>query len=570
MTSPNTSRDLVSCRNLLIYLNADVQRRLIPLFHYALKPEGTLFLGSSESVGEFTSLFATLDRKWKLYSRQADVAGASRFAYPGRTAVANRAQPPARSRRSGTGPDRSELQVLTEQALLRHCGQVGVLVDPRGDILHIFGRTGRYLEPATGEPRLNILAMAREGLRRGLTLALHGAVKTGAAATYRALRVKTDGDGVDVDLTVVPVPQDEALEGQAALFLVVIEELPPHAASADEETTSSDEGSSRVAELEQELRARDEYQQATLEEMEATHEQLRSANEELQSVNEELQSANEELETSKEELQSVNEELSTVNSELQIKMLDLSRANNDLNNLLAGTGIGTLFIDHELRIARFTPAATQLLNLIPSDVGRPIGHVVSNLVGYGHLVEDIEAVLNTLVPIEAEVQTNAGTWHLMRIRPYRTLENVIEGAVLTFADITSHKEVQSSLETAKVLTASIVSTVREALVILDGELRVVMANAAFGALSGVAPEETEGRSFFELGRRYWQVPAVERLLSEVLEDDGTAEVHELTREPTGIGRHAVGLKARRVRVATGGGALILLAIEDLTQGCESG
>jgi two-component system CheB/CheR fusion protein len=227
-------------------------------------------------------------------------------------------------------------------------------------------------------------------------------------------------------------------------YLVVLEELPKRP-QADVPAAGDDDEPGRIGELERELRAKDEYLQTTLEEMETTNEELKSTNEELQSVNEVLQSTNEELETSKEELQSVNEELSTVNAELHEKVADLSRANNDMNNLLAGTGVGTVFVNHDLRISRFTPAATQVINLIGGDVGRPLEHVVSNLIGYDRLVDDVSQVIATLLPREAEVQVKAGPWFLMRIRPYRTIENLIEGAVITLVDITERKRAEQAL-----------------------------------------------------------------------------------------------------------------------------
>ena len=234
----------------------------------------------------------------------------------------------------------------------------------------------------------------------------------------------------------------------------------------------------RIAALEQEVRAKDEYLQTTLEEMETANEELKSANEEMQSVNEELQSTNEELETSKEELQSVNEELSTVNAELQTKVNDLSRVNNDMNNLLAGSGVGTIFVDHQLRITRFTPAATQLINLIQTDVGRPVGHIASNLVGYGSLVEDVKAVLDTLTSCEREVQSTAGGWYLMRIRPYRTLENVIEGAVVTFLDITDQKAIERELLVSEASSVAILESLREAVLFVTPDGTVARMNAA--------------------------------------------------------------------------------------------
>ena len=247
----------------------------------------------------------------------------------------------------------------------------------------------------------------------------------------------------------------------------------------------------RIAALKQELRAKEEYLQTTNEELETSNEELKSSNEEMQSVNEELQSTNEELETSKEELQSVNEELATVNAELQQKVLDLSRANNDMNNLLAGSGIGTIFVDYQLHIQRFTPAVTQVINLILTDVGRPVGHIVSNLAGYDRLVEDVKAVLDTLVPKEIEVQTKAGAWYLLRIRPYRTLENVIEGAVITFTEITEMRNAQAALRESEALRrlAVVVRDAQDAILMQDLEGRILAWNPSAEAMYGWSEAE---------------------------------------------------------------------------------
>jgi len=270
------------------------------------------------------------------------------------------------------------------------------------------------------------------------------------------LRVKTNGDVTTVNLTVRSVATTPSASPEPPLYLVVLEQArEPHTGdqllSPDRQggkpspDTDSEDADSRIAALKQELQAKEEYLQSTNEELETSNEELKSANEELQSINEELQSTNEELETSKEELQSVNEELATVNSELQTKVADLSRANNDMNNLLAGTGIATVFVDHQLRILRFTPTATKIINLIQTDIGRPVSHIVSNLIDYDKLTEDTQVVLDTLVPREAEVKSARGRWYTMHIQPYRTLDNVIEGAVLTFVDITEAKKLQEAL-----------------------------------------------------------------------------------------------------------------------------
>jgi len=386
---PFSKLDLVSCRNVLIYMGGDLQKKLIPLFHYALNPGGFLFLGTSH---------------------------------------------------------------LAEQVLLEEVAPAGALVNGRGDILYLHGRTGRYLEPSPGEAGVNnIVKMAREGLRRDLTTTLRKAAGTREVARCHGLRVKTNGDFITINLTIHPV---KASPPETPLYLVVLEEAPAAdaerppvgvagGAGADGLAADTDE---RISALAQELTAKEEYLQSANEELETTNEELKYANEEMQSVNEELRSTNEELETSKEELQSVNEELATVNSGLQTKVADLSRAYNDMNNLLAGTGIATVCVDHHMRILRFTPAATRIINLIPTDVGRPVAHIVSNLKDYDSLAVDVQSVLNTLIPKEVQVESAEGNWFVMRILPYRTLENVIEGAVITFVDITALKQSEEELQ----------------------------------------------------------------------------------------------------------------------------
>ncbi len=447
---PFSKLDLISCRNLLIYLNVGLQRKLIPLFHYALNPGGYLFLGTSESVSEFGDLFATVERKQKIYQRKEDLLGARRAGrfLPPLTAVET-ALPNAREKPAAG--KKLPLRELTEQALLQQVVQAGALVNAGGDIFYLHGRTGMYLEPAPGESGTsNILKMAREGLRRDLTTALHKVTATGETVCCPALRVKTNGDFSTVKLIVRPVTVAPPNSPEPPLYLVILEQVPEPVPQAQPDKPSSAEpisvdADARIAELKRELQAKEEYLQSTNEELETSNEELKSSNEEMQSVNEELQSTNEELETSKEELQSVNEELATVNAELQTKVADLSRANNDMNNLLAGTGIATIFVDHQLRLLRFTPAATQIINLIQSDIGRPVGHIVSNLPGYDTLTVDIHAVLDTLIAKALDVQSVDGRWYRMRIQPYRTMDNVIEGAVLTFVDITENKQTNEAL-----------------------------------------------------------------------------------------------------------------------------
>jgi two-component system CheB/CheR fusion protein len=479
---PFSKLDLVSCRNLLIYLGAELQKKLIPLFHFALKRGGMLFLGTSEGIGDFGALFEVVDRKAKLYQRKEDYKIAQR-GMPGRflppmLEMNVKRQENEITTGPPTFPVKIPLRELTEQTLLQQIAPASALVNGQGDILYLHGRTGMYLEPAPGEVGIsNILAMAREGLRRDLTMALRAVTNQKEIVRCPGLRVKTNGHFTLVNLTICPVAVNPATPSEPHLYLIILEDAPQttiqlhqadNSTGVDKELPYTD-AEARIEALKQELRAKDEYLQTTHEELESANEELKSSNEEMQSVNEELQSTNEELETSKEELQSVNEELATINTELQTKVADLSRANNDMNNLLAGTGIGTVFVDHQLRILRFTPTASTIINLILSDVGRPVAHIVSNLVGYDQLVADTQAVLNTLALKELEVQTKDGYWYTMRIQPYRTLDNVIEGAVISFVNITETVQARNAMHNANDL-------LRLAVVVRDAHDAITVQN----------------------------------------------------------------------------------------------
>lgn len=533
---PFSKMDLISCRNLLIYMGGELQKKLIPLFHYALNPGGMLFLGTSETVGEFVDLFATMNRKAKLYQRKEEADGAHRSRY-----FTNLSEDGSVPRPFGKAPVESKLAAreLTERALLQHYAPPGALVNERGDIFYLHGRTGKYLEPAPGEADLNVLKMAREGLRETLTTTLRKAAALKAPLRHAGLRVKTNGDFVTVNLTVQPVTAGPDLAVAPKLFLVGFEDAPGAAPERSEEPAlemgeGTGEGAAnvdgRIATLKQELRAKEEYLQTTNEELATSNEELKSSNEEMQSVNEELQSTNEELETSKEELQSVNEELATVNAELQNKVDELSRSNNDMNNLLAGTGIGTIFVDHHLKILRFTPAVTQVINLIPTDVGRPVGHIVSNLVGYDTLVADVRAVLDTLTTKEVEVQTQKGAWFLLRIRPYRTLENVIAGAVINFAEITEVKNAQAALQECEAMRrlAVVVRDSHDAIAVQDLDGRILAWNPGAERMYGWSEAEALTMNIRDLipeGQRQEALAVVRQLgRAEVLKPYRTQRV----------------------------------------------
>lgn len=464
---PFSRLDLLSCRNLLIYIDGNLQKRLIPLFHYALNPGGVLFLGTSETIGDNDDLFSTIDRKEKLYKRKDGQLGYPRaplgtFASPAAGLYAALPQAGMKT----PIPEKISFRDLTEKTILQQVAPVAVLVDKKGDIVYLHGRTGMYLELPPGDVGTNILKMAREGLDPSLTSALQNAVTSNSVVRYAGIRVRSNGDFTRVNLTVHPLAQGSTETDEKALYLILFEEATdfaedclsqssaiPGQESCGTSVASDGEGPDKeIIRLRQELRIKEEYLQSVIEELDTSNEELKSSNEEMQSVNEEMQSTNEELETSKEELQSVNEELATVNAELQAKVADLSQANNDMNNLLAGTGIATVFVDLEQRILRFTPFSTQIINLIGSDLGRPVGHIVSNLKAYNSLVKDVQAVLDTLVSKELDVQSCEDRWYRMRIQPYRTLNNVIEGAVLTFVDITETKQNQDTIAQANALS----------------------------------------------------------------------------------------------------------------------
>ena len=484
---PFSKLDLVSCRNVLIYMDLELQKRLISLFYYGLNPGGFLFLGSSETVNGFTNLFDTLDRKAKLYQSKPNVGNEQLRSIA--TFIPPRLEPrrirqPLKETHIGEGE--LKLRELTEKMLLHYYAPTGVLVNEKGDIFYLRGRTGMYLEPVQGKAGMNILKMAREGLHQKLITALHKAVVDKNPVFYPGLQVKTNGDFTTVNLALLPVAASPYAAEGPDLFLVTFEKPPKSeqektwkAASRDVkdgacESTTPDVDE-RILALRRELQIKEEDLKASNEELETSNEELKSSNEEMQSINEELQSTNEELESSKEELQSVNEELSTVNAELQHKVADLSQANNDMSNLLAGTGIGTIFVNNQLRIMRFTPEATRLINLIPTDVGRPLEHTVPNLLGYDRLTEDVREVLDNLVPKSIEVQARDNTWYLMHIRPYRTLENTIQGVVITFTDITELKQTRGLLKESESMIFRLAMAVRDsndAVILQDLEGRI--------------------------------------------------------------------------------------------------
>ncbi|MDP1735735.1 MAG: chemotaxis protein CheB [Sulfuritalea sp.] len=446
MDPPFTKLDLLSCRNLLIYLDADLQKKLLPLFHYSLNPGGVLALGSSETVGAATDLFAALPGKNRLYRRQDNLLRATPVDFP-LTHARSRAEA-AVSLQSPSSPpagSAASLQAETEALLLRRYAPAAVLTTGRGDLVYVSGKTGKYLEPAAGKANLNLFAMAREGLAGALNGAFAKAVRENSTLVLKDLALETNGAGQRVNLTIQALTEPAVLRGMVLVVFADVPAVPVVKASGKAARTSADQ--SRIAELAQQLQLAHEELQTTREEMQTSQEELKSANEELQSTNEELQSTNEELTTSKEEMQSMNEELQTVNHELTAKVEELSQAGDDMKNLLDSTDIATLFLDDRLKVRRFTAQTTGIIKLIPGDAGRPVTDLATEL-DYPGLAADAREVLRSLVFMERQVAARDGRWFRVRIMPYRTQGNRIDGVVITFIDISAARTLEATLREA--------------------------------------------------------------------------------------------------------------------------
>ena len=560
---PFSKLDAVSCRNVLIYMNKDAQKKMLSAFNYALKPEGILFLGPSESISNFVESFKTLDNKWKIYkSKKTSQTPAGDFVK----------FPYAKMPQDYTTVEDLEIIGKTDQNIAKNVEKLliekyappTVIVNNEGRIVFIHGRVGKYLEPAEGVANLSIVDMAREGIKFELNSAINEAIIKNKDVVYENLDVKTNGNYQLINLIVRPIEKPKLMENLLMVTFKDIERVPKNKEKIPETTPKKD---IRIQELEEELRVTKDRLHTTIEELETSNEELKSANEELQSMNEELQSTNEELETSKEELQSLNEELLTVNTELQNKVDQLSEVNDDMNNLLNSIEIPTIFVDKDIKIKRFTKETTKLINLIPSDVGRPLEDIVSN-VEYDDMIIDIKEVMDRVIYKEEEVHTKDGKWYLVRIIPYKTTENIIDGAVITFTDISEQKEVQKlagELEYVK----SIVDTAREPLIVLDDKLKVISANKSFYDKFKVDKETTEGKTFYNLGNNQWDIPQLRELLENVLPKNQKFENFEVEHEFPEIGKKKMLLNGRKLQKKqigdkTIGKGMILLAIEDIT------
>lgn len=524
--------DILCCRNLLIYFSDELQEKLIPIFHYALKPGGVLFLGTAETIGDYGELFKTVDSRQKIFRRRETSAPLiDRLNIP----ASFTPQPT-----DATGIQRRPIPVdeLAPRALLERFVPPAVIVNENGDILYVHGKTGKYLEPSPGRANLNIHAMAREGLSYPLIAALRSARQEKKETVTGPISVKTNGDFQKICLTVAPI---ERSSGAEDLFLLAFEDVEEMEAKQAHEVPGEVWDDARCAELERDLTETRAHLQSTIEEMQVSQEEEKSMNEELQST---------------------NEELLTVNTELQAKIDELSTTTDDLQNLLRGTGIPMLFLDNNLRVRRFTRAVTEIISLRSTDFDRPVTDLVVNLRDEP-FVEDVRGVLDTLLPLEKQVQTTGGRWFQMRILPYQTASNQIDGAVVTFVEITQIKDLEQSLRNARTYAENIITTIREPLVVLDADLRVVSANRSFYQTFRATPGETEGALLYTLGSGQWDIPDLRRLLEEILPEKARFEGFEVKHDFPEIGQKKMLLNARRIASETGPD-LILLAIEDVT------
>jgi len=579
---PFTKLDLLSCRNLMIYFEPELQKRLIPVFHYALNPGGVLFLSASESIADNPELFSAVDRKWKFYRAIHTVAanypaivakrvqGAGKGGQPAAAAVVSRSK-------AGSADGVGE---LSQRVLLQNYAPASVTTDARGNILFVHGDTGRYLRPAPGPASHNVIKMAREGLEPALHVAILAAANKGTSTLNRKVSMNTDGGPTKVSFSVRQLPGQHAAAGTETgepLLLVSFQDVAQSGTPAHKPTTKQGRSKGlgkesppsaeavRIGELEQALADSGESLQAAIAELQATSEEFKSTNEELQSTNEELQSSNEELETSREELQSLNEETFIVNSELHSKVEQLSGTQNDIKNLLDSINTATMFLDHQLVIRRYTPAAVALYPLIATDIGRPLGDITTHIQGID-LIPELQHVLDTLIPQEHEVHTADGAWYLARIQPYRTVDNVIAGVLMTFTDVTDFKLTSIKLglaEKARILAEGIVDTVSEPLVVLDSGLRVVSASRSFYAHFRVKADETVGRRLYDLGNGQWDIAALRQLLENVLPSAQTIEGYVVEHDFPGLGPRRMVLNARRIVTVTGQTELILLAMVEI-------
>jgi two-component system CheB/CheR fusion protein len=551
---PFSKLDLISCRNVLIYMGSDLQKRIIPIFHYALKPGGYLMLGSAESTGSFSNLFTLADKKGKIYSKKSTPASEVRFEYPERAPALPIMPRDKKSRKAEIPATELDLFKEADKITLTRYSPPGVLLNDELEVLQFRGHTGPFLENAPGKPTVNLLKLVKEGMVFELRSATERALKQGVSARSQSIALRHNGHVREVVIEVVPI--QSALSQKPFLLVMFHEPLVSKLKPGKAAPPLSKRTEARlVLQLRRELSAVREELQSVIEEQEAAQEEFKSANEEILSSNEELQSTNEELETAKEELQSANEELTTLNEELLTRNSELGQLNSDITNLLASINIPILMLSQDLRIRRFTPIAGTLLNLIPSDVGRPITDINPN-VDLPSLDRMVAEVIDTMSVREQEIRSKDGRWYSLRIRPYRTLENKIDGATVTLLDIDALKKSQQA--------EAVYDTLREPVLMLSSKLRVLSANRSFYRLFGFDESTVVNHTVYEVGDGRLNVPGLRTLLEEILPKQLFVEDFKLDLTNSDSPARSLILNARRIKGDIDGDDIVLLAVQELS------
>jgi two-component system CheB/CheR fusion protein len=554
---PFSKMDLISCRNVMIYFEPELQRRLIPLFHYALKPSGFLLLGSAESIGRFSDLFDVVTQKLKLFrkrpgNRHSSLTGG----FPIVPLVPAPAISKANAQESGQDIARKADKALTD----RFCPPA-LVVDQNLEILQFRGAVTPYLQPASGQASLNLFSMTLPALELELRSLIDRAKSNRGRARLEGLQIEIGRSPQTLSLEIIPV---DGAGSQSSSFIIAFEARPLAAPTTLPET-ADDALRLQLSQLEKQLVVARERVQSVIDEREVATEELRSANEEVQSSNEELQSTNEELETAKEELQSTNEELTTLNEELRHTNIELGDVNNDLINLLRSVNLPVVMVGRDLRIRRFTPAAHKTLKLIPSDIGRLITDLEPDI-RIPNFEDQVRQVIDSLISKEIEVQDISGRWYSLLIRPYETVDNKISGAVIVLFDIEERKRDIRQKQQAADFANALLETVRSASLLLDVNLRIKRAAPAFYRQFRTVPEKTEGRLFYEIGEGEWDTPGLRSLLEEVLPKNSRVQDFELTQKTPGTGQRKLLLNAFRSTELVENEHFIIVSIEDVTAG----
>jgi two-component system, chemotaxis family, CheB/CheR fusion protein len=558
--SPFSRLDLISCRNLLIYFGPTLQRKLMPVFHYSLNPGGILVLGSSESVGGHADLFRLVDRRFRIYSRKSS-GQRPHLEFAVEPAVAaTPALPKAMATMTDELKEPGDIIREADRIVLNRHSPSGVLVNDDLDIVQFRGDVSAYLAPTSGRASLNLFRMARDGLAGELQAAINEAREKTVRVHRRQVPIISGDDTKLVHLDITPIDTAQTRERFYLILFEPVDHNAPERASPETPAKAKRAGQlAQVEQLRQDLEATRTYLQSAIQKHESTNQELRAANEEIQSSNEELQSTNEELETAKEELQSTNEELTTVNEELHSRQLELIQVNNDLHNLINSVHVPIIILDQDLRIRRFTPMAEKVLNVIPTDIGRPLSDININL-----SVEDlprlITEVTESLTVKELEVQDREGRWYSMRLRPYRTADQKIDGVVLTLFEIDTIKRTLSEAEEARNLAQAVIETTREPLAALTADLKIKSANDAFYRLFKTTKEHAEGHSFFDLVKSPGKLDGLKQALEDILPTNACLTNHEVGIDLPEAGPTALIVNVRQIASAVRTYPLILLSL----------